>query len=73
MGLASLVPWAFYSLMLMPYVEIISEGTVSTSRHCKDAQEAEIFHSSQRRICLSFILKAPAEFCFVIQSLLILL
>ena len=73
MGLASLVPWVFYSLTLVPYVEIISERTLRTSGHHNAAHDVEILPSSQRRIRLSFILKAPAEFCFVIQSLLILL
>lgn len=40
--------------------------------HWMAAWEGEILHSSQRRICLSFIFKALAEFCFVIQSVLIL-
>lgn len=73
MGLAFLVPRVFYSLNLVFHVEIISEGTMRTSIHWKAAWDFEILHSSERRICLSFILKALAEFCFVIQSLLILL
>jgi hypothetical protein len=54
------------------HAEIILERQPRSSKHWKAAGAVEIFHSSQKRASVSFILKSPAEFWFVMQSLLII-